>query len=439
MKKLATIVVLLIIVVASYFLFFKKEEAEVVEPEMLEINPEYGSVTQMVTASGRVTTNLDVEIKCKASGEIINLPYDVSDEVHEGDLLLELDPEDEERNVELARVNLREAQARLTTAYGNVEVAELNLETSYDLAEADLETTEAQADNTEANTARIQELYDQGFISQEEYDLAMTEQVVSDIQVESAGARFENLEADEISLGLLQQNVILAQASLESSRISLDDALQRLDETRVYAPMDGIVTERLVQNGQIISSGISSTSGGTTIMIISDLSRLFVIADVDESFIGQVDVGNEVQISADAYPTENFSGTVDRISPIGQNVSNVVIFEVRIEITSPNKDLLMPEMTADVEIITGRAENALLIPASAIRRTPQGSFVTVAVPGGEPEQRMLETGITDGEKIEILSGLSETDVILMNGSSGAGMWTNSGEERRGPPPGMMIR
>ena len=230
---------------------------------------------------------------------------------------------------------------------------------------------------------------------------------------------------------LKRQDVVLAKADLESAQISLSIAQQRLDDTKVYAPIDGVVTERFVQTGQIISSGISNTGGGTPILTLSDLSRLFVLAYVDESDIGKVQVNQGVVITADAYPGKPFGGMVERIAQKGANQSNVVTFEVRIEITSEDKSLLKPEMTANVEIIVAEEENALMVPVEAVSRMRGRTTVTVLKPDGTQEMRDVELGINNGERIEIISGLSDDETILITSGGEYSQWQREG----GPPPG----
>lgn len=433
-KILITIVVIAVIAVGAYFIFSRNGDGVEDGPQYREIHPERGPIAKMVGASGSVTSNLDVEIKCKASGEIIMLPFDSSDTVHEGDLLVELDPVDEERNVELAEVNLYEAQARLNRSRESHRISEMNLETSRDRAEVDLELTEAQADDTRMSVERIVELYERGFISEEEYEQSLIMVLASDANVESANIRFSELEADEASLELLRQDVNLASSSVQTAQINLDRALQRLDETRVYSPMDGVVTVRYVQTGQIIASGISNTGGGTPVMMISDLSRLFILARVDESNIGEVEVGQRVDVTVDAYSSDEFKGVVERIAPVGTVVSNVVTFEVRIEVTSENKSLLMPEMTADVEIVLTENDNALLVPANAVTTEGGRSVVMVRGEDGQPEEREVVKGINNGEYIEIISGLREGDTVLMLEGGISSMWQQSSNDRQGSTP-----
>ena len=437
MKKVLWFLIPLIIIVAAYFVYIKKGNGNEEAPQFTEVNPVRGDISILVAASGSVKSNLDVEIKCKASGEVITLPFDVSDIVHEGDLLVELDPVDEERSVQLARVSLNADSARLNRTQENLRLSELDLETAYERARVDLEVVQARADDARESTDRISELYERGFISQEEYDQALTTALASEADVDSANIRFDELSSQEAALSLLNLDVTLATASITSSQINLETALQRLEDTKVYSPMDGIVTARSVQTGQIISSGISNTSGGTPVMIISDLSRLFILARVDESDIGKVEVGQRVEISVDAYSDRDFEGIVDRIAPVGENVQNVVTFEVRVEITSDNKAPLKPEMTADVEIVIFESIDVLMVPSNAVMVNEGKSTIMVAGEGGEPVQSEVETGLDNGEFVEIISGLSETDTVLINQMQQFSMWQRQDDQRGGPRPMMM--
>lgn len=438
MRKFLLIIVVVVIIVVGYFFFFRNGNNAENAPSFTEVIAERGSISKTVAASGSVTSNLDVEIKCKASGEIVTLPFDISDTVHDGDLLMELDPEDEERSVDLAEVSLSISQARLNRTQENLSLASLDLETAYERAEIDLEIIEARAEDSQASADRIEELYELGFISQEEYEQALTAALASGADLDAANLRFDELEAQDAALGLLHLDVTLARADVQSSRINLDNAYNRLDDTRVYAPMDGIVTARYVQIGQIISSGMSSTSGGTPVLMVSDHSRLFILARVDESNIGQVETGQQVRISTDAYPDEVFEGDITRIAPTGVNMQNVVTFEVRIEVTSENKSLLKPEMTADVEIVIAEKPDAILVPSNAVMSMHGSSMVMVPGENGDPEHVQVVTGLDNGEFTEIISGLSEGDTVLINESSEASMWRTGGGQRRGAPPGMMM-
>ncbi|MDF1555281.1 MAG: HlyD family secretion protein, partial [Deferrisomatales bacterium] len=184
-----------------------------------------------------------------------------------------------------------------------------------------------------------------------------------------------------------------------------------------------------VQVGQIISSPISNVGGGTTVLTLSDLTRMFVLAAVDEADIGRVQVGQPARVPVDAFPGKRFEGSVVRISPRGVNVSNVVTFEVKIEVTSPGKILLRPEMTANIEIEAARREDALLVPADAVVRKGGQPQVTVVKNDGSKEDRGVETGIGDGHKVEITAGLAQGETVLVRKGDAESKWRGS---NRGP-------
>ena len=430
MKKLIIVIVVVLLVAGAWYLWGSGEpeaEAEVQEPVMQEV--ERGPIVLIVSTTGRVVANLDVDIKCKASGEVVKLPFDVSDIVKKGDLLVEVDPVYEERNVKRAKISLSSLEARLAQAKQNLEIATLNLDTERKRAQAALESSKARHEDAKSKLERMKQLLEKKLASQEEYDTVETSSVQAQADLSAAQIRIEEIATQEKSLDLKRQDVKLAESQVESDRIALSIVQQNLTDTKVYAPIDGVVSVRNVQTGQIISSGISNVGGGTTVLTLSDLSRLFILASVDESDIGRVRVGQPAKITADAYPEERFGGRVVRIATKGISTSNVVTFEVKIEVTSPNKNLLKPEMTANIDIIAEKDDNALLIPVEAVTRMNGKKFVTVAGSDGKTEEREIETGISDGLSYSVTSGLGEGDIVLIQ-QGGASKWQSEEWKKR---------
>ncbi len=427
MKRVFIFVIVLVIIAGGTYIYLKsKGNQNNLAPEPVQHVAERGSIVLSVESTGNVAANLVVEIKCKASGEVVSLPFDVSDPVSEGDLLVELDPVDEERNVDLARVSLSQAQANLEKARLNLSIAEDGLDSSEEAAGLALEIASLRADEARAAADRLRELFDQGFAGEEEYEAAETTALTAEANVDQARLALSDLNIDETALELRRQDVILARANLESARLNLSVTDQRLEDTKVYSPIDGVVTARFVQTGQIISSGISNTGGGTTVLTVSDLSRIYVLASVDESEIGQLSPGLNVRITADAFPMMFFEGIVERIAQEGTNVSNIVTFEVKIEVTSENKSRLMPGMTSNVEIIVLESHDTLFVPVGAVSHEEGRRVVKVVTADGSTESREVEIGISNGESIEILSGLEEGETIQIDMGSTFSMWRRDG-------------
>jgi HlyD family secretion protein len=409
---------------AAYYFFWMRKSAgsQPQTEESAKSKVERGAIKLTVSSTGRVVSNLDVDIKCKASGEVVKLPFDISNSVKKGDLLVELDPVDEQRNVRLAEVALEVSKAKLEQAKLNLVVLEKTLATDTQRAEAALKNAAAHRDDARSKADRFKALLEKKLSSQEEYESANTTAIQAETDLENAHVKMDELKVQEIALGAKRQDVVQAQAAVESDNIALSNAKQRLEDTKVMSPMDGVVAARNVQIGQIISSAISNVGGGTTVLTLSDLSRIFAVASVDESDIGKVTVGQTSVVTADAYPNKRFRGEVTRIATRGVNLSNVVTFEVQIEVTSDNKSLLKPEMTTNVAIIVAEKENVLLAPSDAVLFKGGKRTATVVKADGTQEGRSVEAGINDGTKVEIVSGLAEGDIVLEHKNEAESRW-----------------
>ncbi|MHB8836547.1 MAG: efflux RND transporter periplasmic adaptor subunit [Candidatus Methylomirabilia bacterium] len=432
MKKIWIIVLVVVLAAGGGFWYWRtRAKGGTAETPTPTAKIERGPVRQSVTSTGKIVSNLDVEIKCKASGEVVKIPFDISQAVTKGALLLELDPRDEQQRVRQAEATVRASQARLINARESLALADENLRTDRQRAEAALTAAKARAADARSKAERTRELLAKKLASLEEAETAETAVTQAAAEAENAATAIEELKNQARTLEQARQQIRIAEAQVDNDQVNLDLARQRLAETRVVSPIDGVVTQRAVQIGQIISSGISNVGGGTTALVVSDLSRIFVLAAVDESDIGQVSPGQRVKVTADAYRSREFSGEVARISPRGTNVSNVVSFEVKLEVTARDKDLLRPEMTANVEILIDERPDALLSPADAIFRRGGKTWVTLQAADGTRTDREVTAGISDGRRTEIRSGLSVGETVLVQGSDSK--WNGQGQRPGGPP------
>ena len=381
-----------------------------------------GNMVQVVNSTGKIVSNLDVDVKCKAGGQIVELPLDVSDVVKKGDLLAKLDPIDEERKVKQAEVQTSASRARLASARQNLAIAEAALVTDRRRAAAALKAAESAARDVGAKAERQRELLLQKLCSQEEYDTDANAAVQATATLENARVKLEELKTQENALELKRQDVKLAEAAVESDGINLAIAQDRIRDTKVLAPMDGVVAARTVQVGQIITSATSNVGGGTVILTLSDLSRIFVLASVDESDIGRMQVGHAARITVDAFPTKRLKGKIVRIATRGVNWSNVVTFEVKIEVLGDDKAILKPEMSANVQVTTDQRDNVLTIPATAVLRKPEGYAVEVVTGEAETEEREVKIGLNDGARVELLEGLKEGEVVRLRDGDADSRW-----------------
>ncbi len=197
-------------------------------------------------------------------------------------------------------------------------------------------------------------------------------------------------------------------AILDAARARGPEELKRWQDsykpTPIVAPLSGVIILRNVVVGQTVDPSI-------VLYAMSD--SLIVVAQVDESDIGRVHVGMDSRITLDSYPDKPTSGKVFDILYEGKNVSNVIQYGVKIkpEAVPP---FFRSQMTANISFIVRRKENAVLVPATAVRDGPEGvKLVSVPGPDGKPVAREVKTGIESGEKIEIVSGLEAGDTILL--------------------------
>lgn len=368
-----------------------------------------------------------------------------------------------------------------------------------------LATAEANLANAELQVKRQESLLAKGFVSQSAVDQARTERDVAQAQagaarvrgntvggvqtsliaaaearVVEARASLRSAEAQRVQIGLRNGDVANARAALLQARANRDTALAnraqigiraadiesakaqiarsqaqfgnakvQLDSTTIRAPRAGVILQKYVEQGTIITSGQSFNSEGTSIVQIGDLSRIFVNAQVDEADIAQVSVGQKVKVTLDAFPEEDFEGRVRRVDPRGTTDNNVTTILTQVEILKPDRRL-RPGLNSECEFVVAAKEGVLSVPTRSIRNKQGKKFVLVLTPdpekklapkvggpgGGETgktAEREVETGLEAGDAIEIVSGLKEGDKIVTATIDPAEQ--KGGGGRPGGPPG----
>ena len=256
-----------------------------------------------VSSAGVVEPLATVEVKSKASGEVLELMVDTGDHVEAGTLMVHIDPR-------IVRNRLNQMEAELKAALSRREIAVTQMNRALSLLE--------KGTFTEAD------------VEQSTLDLA-------------------NAEAQ----------VVTAEVNVENARIAVDD-------TDIRAPVTGTIINKPVEKGQVISSPTQDVSGGTMLMQMADLSAVQIRALVDETDIGKIRAGMPAKVSVAAYPNQPFPGDVVKIEPLAVVEQNVTMFAVLISIQNPD-GLLMPGMNAEVDVSIARSDNALSVPVMALR------------------------------------------------------------------------
>jgi len=316
---------------------------------------------------------------------------------------------------------LREAEARVTQAKASLSAATTG-EVEVRVAEQELEATTAAVREAEASLAAAQAGKKEDEARRR--DLEAARAVAKETRSQLRVAQANSLQTD-ISIHQVSQ----ARAQATRSTAQLENARKNLAYTTIVAPRDGRVVDRFVEQGTVITSGRSSVTQGTSIVTLADVSRMFVLAEVDEADIGQVRVGQRVEIEIETFRDETFSGRVTQVYPKGEEVENVTIFRVRIEVDKPDPRL-SPGMTAEVSVIIDRKDNVLAAPNEALYQQERKTFADVVANGKPPEPVPVETGLASFEWTEITSGLQEGDEVVI-GTGGPSM----GQGGPGPPGG----
>lgn len=423
MKKLVGTVIILALVVGAWLYWRARDtaRADLISPDDT-VKVTRGNIFDAVASTGAVTSNLDVDIKCQASGEVTKLPFDISQTVKQGDVLMQIDPTLEQQALQAAQINVDIAEAKVLEAKENEEIAKETLTENTLKAHADFASASTQAANTQKAADRQKMLVAQNLGSEEDYETAQTQAATAQGNLAAAKVELEDLAAQALTVQMRHHDWELAQADWKSAKVALDQATLQLSYCTVSSPMNGVVSALDVQVGSMVASSISNVGGGTTVMTISDLSHIYVLASVDESDIGKVRNGQDVIITADSFPGIKFDGKVVRIATTGVNTSNVVTFQVKIEVTSKNKDLLKPVMTTNVEIVADRKSNVLTVPVQALVRDGKKYYATLIDSQQQPVDTLVKVGMTDGENYEIVSGLNEGDTIELHKNEVQSRW-----------------
>ena len=354
-----------------------------------------GSISNTITATGTLEATNTVVVGTQVSGVIEKLYVDFNSIVKKGQLIAELDKS--------------------------------TLKSSLENAEADLNKAEAEFEYQEKNLGRMKVLYDKIVLSQSDFDVA-------------------------------DYNYKLSKASLKSAKANVEKAERNLGYATIYSPIDGIVLNRAVEEGQTVAASMNTPELFT---ITNDLSEMQVEADIDEADIGMIKQSQRVEFTVDAFPELSFEGEVLEIRLQPNETSNVITYTVIVAVANPEKKL-KPGMTASITVYVEEANEVLLAAGKAIRFTPEREMMEAYIKTLPEDQRMsppknrqvvnstnnsqkgmqgpppgmeggddskktiwikdgnlikpvrVETGINDGNMIEILSGIYEGDEVILS-------------------------
>jgi len=421
MKKALILTGALILVAAFYFSDSELEPPAKPVFKIAEVTQ--GPISVNISATGVVEPNFKVEVKSKASGEVLSFPMLEGDKIKKGTLLLQLDKSDEKRNVDKAQADLSSATAKLRKAETALTLQKTKYETDLKTSQSEVQSAITNLKDSEDKFKRQIDLFKQKVVSQESLDSAQTLYKVNQQNLIQAESQFQAAKDSIHDITMKENEVELVNTEVIRARIALEEVEERLEETEIFAPITGVIIEKLVEEGQIIASGISNVNGGTALATLADMSRLFIIADIDETDIGSIKIGHKVTITADAFSDRKFKGLVKRIAPQGLVENSITIFKVKIEVLGKGRKILKPMMSANIDIVTEHVENTVFTSRAGIRDGEQGKFAMV-LKEDKPEKIAVQTGIRNPIHVQIVSGLIPGDQVIL------GDWEKALEEAK---------
>ncbi|WP_434631478.1 efflux RND transporter periplasmic adaptor subunit [Thermoanaerobacterium thermosaccharolyticum] len=368
----------------------KAPQAVLVKATKAELN----KIENYSTYTGVITSEEDIKVSSKISGKVKEVNFQVGSYVKEGDPLIVLDTN--ELNIQLAqaKASLDAAEANLAAnEYGNLPQELEQAKTAYSQAESNYL-------NAKTNYDRVKSLYDAGATSKQSLDSAQLQYQTAESQYENAKEQLDIIQKKQPeNLKALQSQVEQAQAQVELAETNVQNGI-------ITAPISGVVTSKQIDAGEMCQAG-------TTLLTISNTNNVDVVINVPEDDINNLKVGQDALVSVDAINNgNNLKGKISEISPSSQQNG---IFQVKTSLD--NKDnLLKSGMFAKVSIVTEIKQNAITIPKDAIMIKKYGNTVYV-VNNGKAEERLVKLGISNSDKVEVVSGIKAGETVIVSGQN----------------------
>ncbi|HEY6632720.1 MAG TPA: efflux RND transporter periplasmic adaptor subunit [Rhizobiaceae bacterium] len=359
---------------------------------------EIGDITVQVSATGTLQPLIQVDISSELSGVMRSVLVEENQRVSQGDVLAELDTTRLSAQIERAEASVKSAEAKVL---------------------------EAKTTLTETRQAftRAEQLLKRGMTSEQALD--------------TATAARDRADA----------NVAMAEANLAIAEAELKQQQADLVKSKIYAPIDGIVLTRAVNPGQTVASSMQAP---VLFVLAANLENMELEAAIDEADIGSVKAGQPARFTVDAFPDHAFDAEIRDISFASETTDGVVTYDARLDVDN-SALLLRPGMTATVSVVTREAKDVLTVPAAAFRYSPpapaesrgfnlRDAFMPRMGPprnqrqqkpadphtrtlyvlkDGQPEAVQVKTGATDGDLVEVVSGLSAGDLVITGSRTSA--------------------
>lgn len=373
-----------------------------------------------------ITQKLENVNQAEITMKNAEVEYERQKQLYNSDFVAKQDLDDSEKIFLIAKSQYNSAREEYNMALQGTRIETLNINRAQvEESEKSLQTQIALGEQNIAEKARTVET-------------ALKSLLQAQLDLKNAIAQAGETMAD-------RQGVLSKEAQLIKAEAVKNEYLNKLSKTKILSPIDGVITSRSVEVGDVVASQTMSSAAGTTLMNIADFNSLYATASIDEADIGHLEADLPVTVIAAAYSELEIPGVITYIAPVAEKVQNVPTFEVKIKILldriHPDKlpsgksayQLIFPGMSVDVDIHIANKSDILLLPVEAISIVDGKHYVTVITGDNRLENREVKVGISNNIQTEIISGVKEGENIKLPELKA----TPAEEEERhhgGPPP-----
>jgi HlyD family secretion protein len=341
-------------------------------------------LTETVVSSGRIITPERIELGAEMVGNLVEVTVEEGDRVQAGQVLARIDDGEQRAAAEQARRALEEAEARL------VQLAEVGRP----VADQALNQAEANLAQATSEFGRVRKLVEAGFYNQSRLDEARRALDAARAMREAAQAQAQGSHPEGVETRL-------AQARRAQARATLDLAAAKQANTVIRSPVAGVVVRKRVETGDIVTQG----------KVLFDLAadgETQIVLQVDEKNLGRLALGQTASVLADAYPAQAFEAAIFHIAPAVDAQKGSV--EVKLRVATPPA-FAKPDMTVSVEIRVGRRDQALTLPAEAVRDAAGRPWLMV-IENGRAARREIRLGLVGTGTVEVTEGLREGEAVI---------------------------
>lgn len=393
-KRIVSALIILTLALASAGCGKKEEAQETADAVNVTVSAaKTDSIESTVSYTGEVMASSSASVSPNASGTIEGVYAEIGDYVTAGKVLMTIDSSAYRLSYNQARAAYNSAVA----AYNNVKNGS-NAQSQVTLNQT-ISNAQSNYDTALDNYNRQKALFDIGAISQVALDSAKTALDNAQVALETAKASASLTEGV-----IAPQSEASAKAAVDQAKAAMDLAAKSLSDCTVTAPISGYIASKNANIGQTAAQGVAAFS-------IKNSDAVDIEINVTESAISSINVGTKAKINIKSAKLEDIEGTVS----VAGEAKNDTTGMYTVKVTIPNSDgKIKVGMMADVLLVTDKVENALVIPQNALLQSGDEMYVYTA-DGSKAVKKTVETGVTDGEMVEILSGLSSGDMVIVDG------------------------